>query len=511
MRHRAWVVVAVGLVGLGSSADGQTTPVRRDLPDPGDYLMPPVSNTRRPVDDRPLRPLPPVDDRGYDDIQPPRPPASKRVQPTEPLPRDDDAPRSRRAAPQYYDDDPPPVQRPTRRPPPKDDYYDDPRPAKRPVPSADDRNYDEEIPPPRPPKRPAATLSNQSGVRTVSDEQIDSARSNGDDGRSAPQQTNIIDYLAAGRDANSPSGRTASQNKSAASLFGEQVADVFEPITPAGREPLMSDHCFDTFISPVSNPFLFEDPRALTEVRPLFIYQKVPSAVPGMSGGNIVFVGATGRVAFTDRVSFVINKLGGIGLNPSENFDGRGDRFGFAELWLGPKFTFIRDVDNGRLLAGGLQFQIPIGGANVYQNTGTLSLVPYATYAGNFLASEHGSFNGLVGTGYSASTNSQRSDYYYLSTHLDYDVHNTHRFYPLAELNYFLYTTNGTSSFLPYEGRDLINFGSRANKSNLMTWALGGRGKFSPNAEIGGVFEGPLFGNRDLFQYRFTIDFILRY
>ena len=33
-----------------------------------------------------------------------------------------------------------------------------------------------------------------------------------------------------------------------------------------------SDHVFDGFISPVTNPFLFEDPRSLTEVRPIFMY-----------------------------------------------------------------------------------------------------------------------------------------------------------------------------------------------------------------------------------------------
>ena len=40
-----------------------------------------------------------------------------------------------------------------------------------------------------------------------------------------------------------------------------------------GRCAFQSDHCFDSFISPVTNPFLFEDPRSLTEVRPIFMIQ----------------------------------------------------------------------------------------------------------------------------------------------------------------------------------------------------------------------------------------------
>ena len=39
---------------------------------------------------------------------------------------------------------------------------------------------------------------------------------------------------------------------------------------------LPSDHCFDRFISPLSNPFFFEDPRSLTEVRGIFIDNSLP-------------------------------------------------------------------------------------------------------------------------------------------------------------------------------------------------------------------------------------------
>jgi|GEM_PF-2634110 len=44
---------------------------------------------------------------------------------------------------------------------------------------------------------------------------------------------------------------------------------------------LPSDHCFDDFISPISNPFFFEDPRSLTEVRGIFIENSLPSEISG--------------------------------------------------------------------------------------------------------------------------------------------------------------------------------------------------------------------------------------
>src|SRR5262245_41644746 len=56
-----------------------------------------------------------------------------------------------------------------------------------------------------------------------------------------------------------------------------------------GGDPLMngrgnvgsafaSDHEFDSFISPVTNPFLAEDPRKLTELRPIFMFQTIPNS-----------------------------------------------------------------------------------------------------------------------------------------------------------------------------------------------------------------------------------------
>jgi hypothetical protein len=294
--------------------------------------------------------------------------------------------------------------------------------------------------------------------------------------------------------------------------FGDQIGETLGNVFGnRGDEWFRSDHTFDGFISPVTNPFLFEDPRSLTEVRPIFLYQKIPSDQPDFKGGGTWFFGAQARVAVTDRLSFVMNKLGGTSLNPGSGsiYD---DSTGFSELWLGPKYTIIRGEETGSLLAAGLQFQIPIGGKDVFQNTGDLSLVPYLTYAQNFGRDfRFGSFNAMVGTGYSASVNNKRSDYYYLSAHLDIDVMNNHKFYPLTELNWILYTTDGKTFPSGVEGRDLFNFGGQSSGSGLLTWAFGARYKFSESAQIGAAFEFPLAGPRDMFRYRFTLDFILRY
>jgi len=47
--------------------------------------------------------------------------------------------------------------------------------------------------------------------------------------------------------------------------------------------------------------------------------------------------------------------------------------------------------------------------------------------------------------------------------------------------------------------------------TSLLTGAFGARFKISESAQVGAAYEIPFAGPRDLFLYRFTLDFILRY
>lgn len=270
-----------------------------------------------------------------------------------------------------------------------------------------------------------------------------------------------------------------------------------------------SDHEFESMISPVTNPFLFEDPRALSEVRPIFIYQKVPNAQPNFQGGDIWFAGGQARIAFTQQFSITINKLGAVGVNPKSSL--LPDGTGLSELWFGPKYTFYRDDQAGRVAAAGVQFQVPLGNAKVAQDTGDLTIVPYVSFGQTFLKSPIGTFNALGTTGYAFSINNKRSDYFYASGHLSLDVADKQKFFPLVELNWFQYSSNGTSRFIKGEGTDLVNFGSLAKGSGLLTCAVGARYRFTRHIEMGAAYEFPLSGNRDFFNQRATVDLIFRY
>jgi hypothetical protein len=281
-----------------------------------------------------------------------------------------------------------------------------------------------------------------------------------------------------------------------------------------GRCCFQSDCAFPTLISPVTSPFLFEDPRSLTEVRPIFIYQQMPGS-SAFGGGNSGFFGVQGRLAITDRLSVVVNELGWAYFHPNDTTLGFDGGTSFAQLMLGPKYTFYRCPESGTVAAGGLTFQIPTGPTKTAQSTGTLSLIPYVSLAQNFgRISSYGSFNYVGTAAFAASVDNRRAEYFFLGTHLDFDVANLHRLYPLVELNWYHYTSGGKGPALGLEGADLFNFGSSSlGNKNYLTIGPGVRYKFNfcENLSTGLAVEFPLTSQKELTNYRVTFDIIFRY
>ncbi len=273
-----------------------------------------------------------------------------------------------------------------------------------------------------------------------------------------------------------------------------------------------SDHKFDVFASPVSNPFYFEDPRALTEFRPIFIWQHTPTANPVFNGGNNFFAGARGSVAFTDWLSVTVDEFGWVFMHPNNPMGDINPHNGFSEIHLGPKVTFIRNETSGTVAATGLIFEVPTGNGTVFQDTRTLGLTPYFSIAQNFGRSQYGSFNFMNTDGYSRGFG-PRADFFYASAHLDYDVGNLKKIYPLVELNYTYYASNGEHEPVNFEGRDLFHFGSTmVHGLNELTIALGLRYKVSEQIQLGVVGEFNCFNaSQHLDGFRMTFDVIFRY
>jgi hypothetical protein len=294
--------------------------------------------------------------------------------------------------------------------------------------------------------------------------------------------------------------------------FGDQVAGWWDNLGKRnnGAKWFESDHCFDSFISPLTSPFYAEDPRSLTELRPLFIYQTIPNNQVYFRGGNITEFVLQGRLAITDWFSLVVHRLGVMNLNRGSGAPIEGGT-SITELALGPKFTFYRNDQSKTLAAAGMQFQIPIGAGKDFQNTGTLSLVPYGSFAQKFWQTSFGEMAFMTTLAYSASINNERSDFFYTNLHLDYDIGNLGRFYPTLELNWYHYTTNGTANNIGVEGQDLMNIGAAVAGRNFVAIAPGFRFKFSERWQTGIYAEFPLIGTRDIHQFRLGLDLIWRY
>lgn len=283
--------------------------------------------------------------------------------------------------------------------------------------------------------------------------------------------------------------------------------------TLQGRSLFQSDHCFDYMVSPVTNPFYFEDPRSLTQVRPIFMWQRTPDGTPLFAGGDNFFAGLTASLALTDRISITVNKLGWVWTEFQQPAGEFNNHSGFSELHLGPKLTIIRNENSRTLAAVGLVFELPIGGGDVFQDTGDWTLRPYFSFGQNFCRSDWGSFNFLATAGYAFAVDSDRSDNLFAGFHLDYNVGNLNKIYPLIEVNWAHYTANGNVRDLNFEGRDMFNFGSRdVNGNDELTVALGARYAFSPNCQMGIAAEfGVLNRDRNLDDFRLTLDLIFRY
>jgi len=129
------------------------------------------------------------------------------------------------------------------------------------------------------------------------------------------------------------------------SLFGDACRDGL--FTSFLRQ---SDHCFDDFISPMINFVYFEDPRNVTELRPIFVNHWVPNQIGGgiPAGGSIQLYAAQFRIALTERLSLIAVKDGFI----VDDTNGALDTL-LDDGWADVVVLELHDVDGGDGCADG--------------------------------------------------------------------------------------------------------------------------------------------------------------
>jgi hypothetical protein len=216
------------------------------------------------------------------------------------------------------------------------------------------------------------------------------------------------------------------------------TADMFSP-SPSCSDALdggiqggwlTSDRAFPNFIGFVSNPTFSIDPRALTQIWPVFANTWTQKFGP-IDSGDIQAYGPGISFAFSDRFE--------VGLNRGAYAVANVDKFrdGFLNLGGFAQYTLIRDVPNQFLLSAGLMVEAPTGEADVLSGHGPAYLTPYLTFGKEF-----GEFHVLGTTGYNFPTEASRTtiDTYYANLHLDVRLFGW--LYPLVEFNGAWISTN---------------------------------------------------------------------
>ncbi len=260
-----------------------------------------------------------------------------------------------------------------------------------------------------------------------------------------------------------------------------------------------SDKCFDDFISPMTNPVFFEDPRSLTEVRFIFLNHNLPAAL----GGNSVQVYAAQlRARLTDRLSLIATKDGLI-YSQSPLIEP-----GLADLAAGLKYNLYRDVEAGRLLSVGATYEIPMGANKSLQGNGNGEFHFFVT-SGTRIG-ERAHWLSASGIREPADTNLENRVWYW-SNHFDYQLADR-PLYAFTEFNWYNWQSSGTAFPLPVEGGDLFNLGSTGVTGNdIVTQAVGMKAKPRSNVEAGIAYEFPLTERRGVLDDRLTADLIFRF
>lgn len=259
-----------------------------------------------------------------------------------------------------------------------------------------------------------------------------------------------------------------------------------------------SDHCFDDFISPISNPVYFEDPRTLSEARFIFLNHKVPNPA---GGGDVQLYALQIRAALTDRLSLIATKDGYI-VSSNPLIDD-----GWADIAAGLKYNLFSDPGAQQLFSAGIVYEAPSGTHDALQGNGDGTFDFFLS--GGALICPKGHWVGAAGVVQPVNSGDE-STWSYVSNHFDYFL--GHCTYALMEYNWYHYLESGDGGIQGVEGGDLFNFGSTGVAGNdIVTCAFGAKFKPDRCTEIGIAWEVPLTERRDVLENRITFDYIRRF
>lgn len=267
------------------------------------------------------------------------------------------------------------------------------------------------------------------------------------------------------------------------------------------RDPLAGDRDFQNFIGFVSNPTLSLDPRALTQIWPVFGDANFTGR-RRFEGGTAHSYGAGLSVALSERFVVGLSKGGYAETNFFRNRDGWLDLGGFAQ------YSLIRDVENQFIFSVGAQVLTPwLGSSDLFQGTSPSYLAPYFTFGKEF-----GEFHILGTAGYQFSIHAARANTQTGYANLHFDRRFFGWLYGLVEFNGALLSRNPPERPALDTIRGFTNLGRFDQAGGILTIAPGVNAVIIQNRlEIGAVYETPLYSEKDLWFHSMLVKMILRY
>lgn len=280
------------------------------------------------------------------------------------------------------------------------------------------------------------------------------------------------------------------------------IAMLLAGVACFGNLPAASADRLDEMISPVTNPVNFEDPRARTEVRPIFVYHKLDKDFV-TQGGDVRIYALQARYAVNDRLALIATKDGYIVMHPDEVLN---DESGWANVAAGFKYAFYKDGQSGQIATAGLRYEIPMGNRDVLQGNGDGMINPFLSAATTL-----GPVNLMMGTGFRLRFNDEDSSFF------DFDLHADTKlgwFSPSLELNVVNVLQSGKRLPIADEGQDFFNFGATESEgTTIVTAGIGGRAQLADNVSFGLAYQFPISSGAGshVTDWRITSDLILSF
>ena len=280
------------------------------------------------------------------------------------------------------------------------------------------------------------------------------------------------------------------------------VAMVPTPTDLPARRLFESDHAFDGFTTPLSNPVQSKDPRSLTELRFLYLGDYSRNSTPVIGGGTFQVYAMQARLAVTERLQLFADKDGLVMISPK----GGRSIFGLANINAGAKYVFIRDEENQFLFSGALQYEAPTGYPAIFEGHGNGLLAVYGIVGKQFWDNWH-----FISTfGDNIALNNSNSGYFMATAHID---RRFGKFVPFYEGNWFYYNQSGRHvPGVGSEGGGLLNLGaSKVMGLNYVTNAIGFNYEFNQHVIFGVAYEYQLTSRTMIMNNVINAQLIFRY